>query len=320
MKIMWAGVCHSDIHLGRAEWGPISTFPMVPGHEIVGIVEEVGSDVKKFKVGDRAGVGVLVDSCGECKQCAVFEEEYCSKSVPTYNSKGFDGVVTQGGYSREIVTRERFMFRMPTNLDFAGSAPLLCAGITTYSPMKRWNADVPGKKIGVVGLGGLGHMAVKFGKAWGNEVTVISRSPSKKDSAMKMGATHFLLSTDPEAMKANIGTLDFVIDTVAAQKPLDDIMGLMGIGGVYCFVGLPNFVDRMASVNQMTMIFTRHAVAGSLIGGTKTTAEMLDFCGTHNIVCDIEKIRIQDINEAWDRVVKSDVKYRFVIDIEGSCP
>eukprot|EP01069_Polyplicarium_translucidae_P007529 Polyplicarium_translucidae@DN3118_c0_g2_i10.p1 len=321
VSIRWAGICHSDIHWARNEWGDgMSVFPMVPGHEIAGVVAKVGTGVTKFKVGDHVGVGCFVDSCGTCNFCANFDEDCCPKFVLTYSAKDYQGNITQGGYSRDIVVREKFVFRVPANLDLACAAPLLCAGITTYAPMKRWNADVRGKKIGVVGLGGLGHMAVKFGKAFGNEVTVISRSASKKDSAMKLGATHFLISTDPDAMKAKAGTLDFIIDTVAAQKPLDDLMALMNVGGVYCFVGIPNAAEAHAKVNQMTMIFKRLAVVGSLIGGTKITQEMLDFCGAHNVQCEVEKIKMDYVNDAWDRVVKSDVKYRFVIDVANSCP
>ncbi|EFJ41249.1 hypothetical protein VOLCADRAFT_107767 [Volvox carteri f. nagariensis] len=317
IQITHAGICHSDLHQVKNEWGG-SIYPMVPGHEIVGIVTEVGSEVTKFKPGDRAGVGCMVDSCGSCEMCAEprGEEQFCRRCVYTYNCIQPDGTIAQGGYSSHIVVTEKFVLRLPDNLSLEETAPLLCAGITVYSPMKHFGLDKPGQKLGVVGLGGLGHMAVKIAKGLGLHVTVISTSLKKKEEALTvLGADEFVVSSDAEAMKSAIGSLDGVIDTVSAKHDLNALVGLLKLDGKLVLVGVP---DAPLEMPSMALIFKRATVSGSLIGGIKETQEMLDFCGEKGIGATIEKIPIDYVNTAYERMLKSDVRYRFVIDIQGS--
>jgi uncharacterized zinc-type alcohol dehydrogenase-like protein len=297
-------------------------FPMVPGHEISGVVEAVGASVKGFAVGDHVGVGCMVGSCGECSFCKEGLEQYCTSGmIGTYNSKekyphmaeytAEGGGITYGGYSQAIVVDQKFVLKIPKNLDLAGAAPLLCAGITTYSPLKHFGLQA-GMKLGVMGLGGLGHMAVKFGVAMGAKVTVISRGTSKKQSALAdLKAHDFLDSTDDEAMKAQAGSFDFILDTISANHDIAGVMKMLGSNGKVVVVGVPT---EPWSVSAMDFIWGRKSLSGSLIGGVAETQEMLDFCGAHNIVCDIELIKAADVNEAWERTTKADVKYRFVID------
>ena len=312
IEILFCGVCHSDIHQARNEWGN-STFPMVPGHEIVGRVTQVGDAVTKFAVGDLAGVGCMVDSCRECENCKAGEEQYCEggKLVLTYNSKFPDGSTSHGGYSDNIVVDEAFTLKISPKLDLAAIAPLLCAGITTYSPLRHWNVQ-PGQKVGVVGLGGLGHMALKFAHAFGAHVTQFTTSPGKEEDAKKLGADAVVLSRDPEALKPLANTFDFIIDTVSASHDLNPYLNLLKLNGSMVLVGIPT---EPASIHAFTLAGKRRSLAGSGIGGIQETQEMLDYCAEHNIVSDIEMIDIQQINEAYDRILKSDVKYRFVIDM-----
>lgn len=314
IQIEYCGVCHSDIHTARGEWAGVA-HPVVPGHEIIGKVVEVGNTVKQFKVGDTVGVGCLVDSCRNCRSCSDGLEQYCDNygMVFTYNSpdKYFPGKMTYGGYSSTVVVDEKFVLRIPGNLDPAGAAPLLCAGITTYSPLKHWNVG-SGKKVGVVGLGGLGHMALKFSHAFGAKTVLFTTSESKINDAKRLGADDVILSNDPEAIKAHIDSFDFILNTVAASHNLDTYSGLLKRDGTLCLVGVPEHPHPSPNIGNL--IFRRRNIAGSLIGGIKETQEMLDFCGTHNIVSDIELISIKDINQAYDRMIKGDVKYRFVID------
>ncbi len=312
IDILFCGVCHSDLHTARNEWhGTI--YPCVPGHEIVGKVLSVGDYVTKFKVGDLAAVGCLVDSCGECQYCKEDLEQYCEEgNVQTYNSPDkYLGKQTYGGYSESIVVQENFVLRVPQNLDLAATAPLLCAGITTYSPLKHWNVG-PGQKVGVVGLGGLGHMAVKIAKAMGAEVIVFTTSASKVEDAKRLGADDVVLSKDPQQMERYAGRLHFVLDAVSAQHDINAYLNLLRIDGKLVLVGAP---EHPLPVAAFSLIPYRRTFAGSMIGGIAETQEMLDFCGKHNIVSDIELISIQQINEAYDRLLKGDVKYRFVIDM-----
>lgn len=313
IRIAYCGVCHSDLHQVRNEWGG-STFPMVPGHEIVGHVTAVGSKVTKFKVGDTVGVGCMVDSCLNCTQCKRGVEEYCSNLTSyTYNCVEQDGKTpTYGGYSDHIVVREHFVLRVPSNLDLCAAAPLLCAGITTYSPLKYWGAK-EGTRVGVVGLGGLGHMAVKLAKAMGCVVTVFTTTPSKEAAAKSLGADFVINSKNEQEMKKCEKTFDLIIDTVGFKHSLQPYVNALDIGGKINLVGVPE--ENHPEVDPKTLILGRRAIGGSNIGGIAETQEMLDFCGKHNIVADIEKINIQDINKAYERMLKSDVKYRFVIDI-----
>ncbi|MEO7719194.1 MAG: NAD(P)-dependent alcohol dehydrogenase [Capsulimonas sp.] len=312
IEILFCGVCHSDIHQARNEWGN-SIFPMVPGHEIVGRVTQVGAEVTQFAVGDLAGVGCMVDSCRECENCKAGEEQYCEggKLVLTYNSKFPDGTISQGGYSDNIVVDEAFTLKVSPKLDLAAVAPLLCAGITTYSPLKHWDVKA-GQKVGVVGLGGLGHMALKFAHAFGAHVTQFTTSPGKEEDAKRLGADEVVLTRDPEALKALANSFDFIIDTVSAKHDLSMYLNLLKLDGSMVLVGVPT---EPAGVHAFDLALRRRRLAGSAIGGIKETQEMLDFCAEHNIVSDIEMIDIQDINAAYDRVLKSDVKYRFVIDM-----
>lgn len=314
IEILYSGICHSDIHQVRNEWGG-SIFPMVPGHEIVGRVTAVGSDVKNFKTGDLAGVGCLVDSCRTCPSCQNNEEQFCEGGmVGTYNSIGKDGQPTYGGYSTSIVVDEAFTLKVPENLDLKAVAPLLCAGITTYSPLRAW-AVTKGQQVAIVGLGGLGHMGVKFAHAFGAEVTVISTSDSKKADAERLGAHHFVNSKNADQMAALRGKFDFILNTVSAPHSYDSLMGLVKTGGAMVLVGAPPEPSQIAG---FSLIMGKKKLAGSLIGGIKETQEMLDFCGQHNIVSDVEIIKINYVNEAYERMMRADVKYRFVIDVKGS--
>ncbi|MEZ4378874.1 MAG: NAD(P)-dependent alcohol dehydrogenase [Gemmatimonadales bacterium] len=317
IDILYCGVCHSDLHFARSEWFPAS-YPVIPGHEIVGRVTAVGGDVTKFKTGQLVGVGCLVDSCRTCPSCQEHLENYCTTGmVMTYGSPDpVMGGMTAGGYTTDIVVDQDFVLSIPENLDPAGAAPLLCAGITTYSPLRHWNVG-KGSKVGVVGIGGLGHMAIQLANAMGAEVTVFTTSPGKAEDARKLGASHVVISKDEEQMNAVAGTLDFIIDTVAAGHNLDPLVAALKRDGVLCLVGVPANDNPHPSPAVMGMIFGRKTIAGSLIGGLKETQEMLDFCGTHGITAEIEQIPMQEINTAWDRMLKGDVKYRFVIDMQS---
>ncbi|WP_330474303.1 NAD(P)-dependent alcohol dehydrogenase [Terrabacter sp. C0L_2] len=310
IDIKFAGICHSDIHQVREEWGS-AHFPMVPGHEIAGIVSAVGDGVTKYKVGDRVGVGCMVDSCGECEFCKDGEEQFCSKgAVMTYNGKGYDGEQTKGGYAQQVVVSERFAVGIPDGIELDVAAPLLCAGITVWSPLKRWGAG-PGKKVAVIGLGGLGHMAVKLAAAMGAEVSVLSRSDAKKDDGLALGATAYYATGDEGVLKSLKGTFDIIINTVSADLPMQTYIGLLRPLGVIANVGLPagNYDFAPGAV-----VGGSRVVAGSNIGGIPATAEMLAFCAEHGIGATIEKISADEVDAAYDRVVAGDVRYRFVID------
>ncbi|MBK9730533.1 MAG: NAD(P)-dependent alcohol dehydrogenase [Chitinophagaceae bacterium] len=312
IDILFCGVCHSDLHTARNEWhGTI--YPCVPGHEIVGRIVKVGEDVKKFKVGDAVAVGCLVDSCRECEYCKDGLEQYCENgNTGTYNSPDkYLNTQTYGGYSESIVVDENFVLRIPENLDLAATAPLLCAGITTYSPLKHWNIG-PGKIVGVVGIGGLGHMGVKLAKAMGAHVIVFTTSPSKVEDAKRLGADEVVLSKDKAQMKRYTRKLHFVLDAVSAEHNIDMYLKLLRVDGTLALVGAP---ENPLSVAAFSLIPYRRNFAGSTIGGIAETQEMLDFCGKHNIVSDIEMINIREINTAYERLLKGDVKYRFVIDM-----
>lgn len=315
IDIEFCGVCHSDIHMTRDEWGFGSPFPMVPGHEIAGVVRTIGSKVKKYKVGDRVGVGCMVDSCRECAHCKQELEQYCIPgNTMTYGGFERDGVtVTQGGYSDVIVVNEDFVLKIPDNIPLDKAAPLLCAGITTYSPLKHWNAG-PGKKVGVIGLGGLGHMAVKIAASLGSEVTVISRSNKKKDDAIKLGAIGYLATDAANVFQENALKFDLIINTVSsADMDLGAYLSLLKLDGSLVSVGAP---DKPLTLHPFPLIMMRRTYAGSMIGSIKETQEMLDFCGQHNITPEIELIKPTQVNEAYERVLKSDVHYRFVIDLK----
>lgn len=312
IEILFCGVCHSDLHTARNEWHG-TVYPCVPGHEIVGKVISVGDHVKKFKVGDVGAVGCLVDSCRECQYCADGLEQYCEVGgIQTYNSPDKHlGGMTYGGYSESITVHEDFVLRVPANLDLAATAPLLCAGITTYSPLRHWKVG-PGKKVGIVGLGGLGHMGVKIAKAMGAEVIVFTTSASKAKDARRLGADDVVLSKDTQQMARYAGKLHFVLDCVSAQHDINAYLNLLRVDGSLTLVGAP---EHPLPVAPFSLIPTRRSFAGSMIGGLPETQEMLDFCGKHNIVSDIELIGMQQINEAYERLLKGDVKYRFVIDM-----
>lgn len=313
IDIHHCGICHSDIHQARDEWGG-SIFPMVPGHEIAGTVVAVGSGVQKFKAGDHVGVGCMVDSCGKCEPCRAGLQPYCEKGcVFTYNSREYDGTPTMGGYSERVVVDQNFVVRIPSSLSLAGAAPLLCAGITMYSPLKHWNAG-PNKRVAILGLGGLGHMGVKLAHAMGAEVTVLSHSMRKEQDARRMGADHFYSTADEETFKKQARSYDLILNTVSAEIDWNAYLNLLRLDGSMVVVGLPG---SNASIAPFMLLQNRRSVAGSMIGGIPETQEMLDFCGKHNIECDIEKIPIQDVNEAYERILKSDVRYRFVIDMES---
>jgi uncharacterized zinc-type alcohol dehydrogenase-like protein len=312
IEILYCGVCHSDLHTARNEWHG-TVYPCVPGHEIVGRIVSVGGHVTKFKAGDLAAVGCMVDSCRECDYCKEGLEQYCENgNTLTYNSPDkFLGGHTYGGYSESIVVDENYVLRVPENLDLAATAPLLCAGITTYSPLKYWNVG-PGKKVGIVGIGGLGHMGVKLAKAMGAEVIVYTTSPSKVEDAKRLGAHDVVLSKDESQMQRYAGKLHFVLDCVSASHDINDYLAQLRVDGTLALVGAP---EHPLPVAAFSLIPYRRSFAGSTIGSIGETQEMLDFCGTHNIVADIETINIQQINEAYERLLKGDVKYRFVIDM-----
>ncbi len=312
IAIAYCGVCHSDLHAARNDWGR-TNYPFVPGHEIVGTVSAVGSAVSKFKVGDRVAVGTVVDSCRHCDACEEGEENYCRHgSTGTYNGKDrIDGSPTYGGYSAAIVVAEPYVLRLPDNLDMAAAAPLLCAGITTYSPLKNWNVG-PGTRVGVIGLGGLGHMGVKFAKALGAEVTMITTSPAKGDDAKKLGADHVLISTGKAAMKAATRSFDFLLDTVPVQHDVTPYLYLLDKQGTLCIVGM---IEMMPSFHSGLLLGGQRAVAGSGVGGIAQTQEMLDLCGEKGIVAEIEVVPMSGINQAFERMERADIKYRFVIDM-----
>lgn len=311
IDILYCGVCHSDIHQARNEWHN-TLYPCVPGHEIIGKVARVGSGVTRFKAGDTVGVGCLVDSCRTCPCCERGLEQFCT-TAPVFTYNGPDahlGGHTFGGYSESVVVHQDFVLNIPENLDPAAAAPLLCAGITTYSPLRHWKVG-PGQKVGVVGLGGLGHMGVKFARAFGAHVVLFTTSPGKAEDALRLGAHEVVISKDEDAMAAHAGSFDFILDTVSADHDLNAYMALLKLDGTLCLVGAP---ENPQPVSAFSVIFPRKHLSGSLIGGLPETQEMLDFCGKHGIVCDIEMIDIADINTAYERMLKSDVKYRFVID------
>ena len=314
LDILFCGICHSDIHQARDEWSG-GRFPMVPGHEIVGRVTRVGPKVTKFKVGDLAGVGCMVDSCGRCDPCRRGTEQFCTQGAAwTYNSTEMDRTTpTYGGYSTAIVVREAFALRIPAGLDPAGTAPLLCAGITTYSPLREWGVKA-GRKVGVMGLGGLGHVGVKLARSMDADVTVFSTSPSKQREAERLGASGFLVARDRKALEAQKGKFDFLLDTVSGPHDLDAYLALLRPGGTMVLVGMPS--ERLG-IGAASLVSGNRRLAGSLIGGIAQTQEMLDHCGEHGIVADVEVIPIQKVNEAYDRMVKSDVKYRFSIDLDS---
>ncbi|MDD0809199.1 NAD(P)-dependent alcohol dehydrogenase [Curvibacter sp. RS43] len=312
IDILFCGVCHSDLHSVRNDWGS-AHYPMVPGHEIVGRVLAVGAEVTRFKVGDAVGVGCMVDSCRHCHACGQGWEQYCESGVTdTYNQQDrIDGSRTYGGYSEKVVVAEHFVLKLPDALDLAGAAPLLCAGITTYSPLRRWKVG-PGSQVAIVGLGGLGHMGLKLAKALGAEVALFSRSPGKEADARRLGADRIILSTDPAQMAAVAGQFDLILDTVPSQHDLNPYVPTLATGGTLVVLG---YMGPLEAFNTGPLVFGRRDLAGSLIGGIAETQDMLDFCGQHGIQSDIEVIRIQDINESYERMLRSDVKYRFVIDM-----
>ncbi|KAK1575199.1 hypothetical protein Q3G72_003404 [Acer saccharum] len=314
-KVMYCGICHSDLHMLKNEWGN-SAYPLVPGHEIAGVVTEVGSKVEKFKVGDKVGVGCIVGSCHSCDNCSKNLENYCPKMLLTYGVKYYDGTITYGGYSDTMVADEHFVISIPDNLPLDTGAPLLCAGITVYSPMKYYGLDKPGLHVGVVGLGGLGHVAVKFAKAMGVKVTVISTSPNKKKEAIEhLGADSFLVSRNQDEMLPAMGTFDGIIDTVSASHPVLPLLGLLKTNGKLILVGAP---EKPLELPVFPLLFGRKIVAGSAIGGMKETQEMINFAAKHNITADIEVIPVDYVNTALERLMKADVKYRFVIDIANT--
>jgi alcohol dehydrogenase (NADP+) len=314
IEILFCGICHSDLHSVRNEWSSImpTVYPIVPGHEIVGRVTKVGSAVTKFKPGDLAGVGCLVDSDHTCPNCRDGLEQLCPNQILTFNSPDKHlGGVTYGGYSERIVVDQHFVLHIPANLNPAGVAPLLCAGITTYSPINRWG-DIKGKKVGVVGLGGLGHMGVKFARAFGAHVVVFTTSPGKKKDALRLGADEVIISTNAEEMQKHAGSFDFILDTIAAHHDINAYINMLGRDGNLTLVGAP---EKPLAVSAFALLFGRRSLSGSIIGGIAETQEMLDFCGKHNITADVEVIPIQKVNEAYERLIKSDVKYRFSIDM-----
>jgi alcohol dehydrogenase (NADP+) len=315
IEIKYCGICHSDIHQVRNEWGqylPESIFPMVPGHEIAGIVTAIGTNVTKYKIGDAVGVGCFVDSCRGCPECKRGLEQYCSVGmVQTYNSREKDGSPTYGGYSDKIVVDENYVLRMPGNLSLAACAPLLCAGITLYSPLRHWKAG-PGSKVAIVGLGGLGHMGVKLAHALGAEVTVLSQSLKKQADGKRLGADHFFATSDPETFTRLARSFDLIVNTVSAATNWSDYLNLLKVDGSMVIVGIP---DKDIPLGAFALAMGRRSLAGSAIGGIAETQEMLDFCGKHGVASDIEEIPIQKVNEAYERVLKGDVRYRFVIDM-----
>jgi uncharacterized zinc-type alcohol dehydrogenase-like protein len=311
IDIKFCGICHSDIHQVRDEWGG-SIFPMVPGHEIAGVVAEVGAGVGKFSTGDRVGVGCLVDSCGECEYCSAGEEQFCVKrAVPTYNGRGYDGEPTFGGYSQQIVVADGFVVKIPDSLELHDAAPLLCAGITTYVPLKHWGVG-EGTKLAVVGMGGLGHVAVKLAAAMGAEVTVLSQTLGKQDDGLRFGAKHYYATSDKSTFKQLGNSFDLILNTVSANLDIDAYLGLLRVDGTMINVGAPS---DPYSVGGFSLIGARRSLAGSAIGGLQDTQEMLDFCAEHNVAPEIELIGADDVADAYARVLASDVRYRFVIDV-----
>lgn len=312
IEIRYAGICHSDIHTVRGEWGQM-TYPLTVGHEIVGVVTEVGTQTSLHAVGDRVGVGCMVNSCQECANCLAGEEQYCSNgNVGTYASVDRDGTITQGGYSTHVVVDEAFVLRVPEAIPYEAAAPLLCAGITTYSPLRHWNAG-PGKRVAVVGLGGLGHMAVKLAHAMGAEVTVLSQSLRKQDDGLRLGADHYYATSDPATFASLGSSFDLIINTVSAVIDLDAYLGLLALDGTMVNVGAP---PQALPIHVFSLFNNRRSFAGSSIGGIRETQEMLDFCAEHGIASDVEVIAAAEINEAYERVLASDVRYRFVIDVD----
>src|SRR3954463_8518000 len=310
IEIEYAGICHSDIHTVNGDWGP-QPFPVVPGHEIVGVVTEVGPEVTGHRVGDRVGVGCMVNSCGECKNCRNGDEQYCLDGmVPTYAGTDRDGTTTQGGYSTHVVVDADYVLSVPDGIDAAAAAPLLCAGITTYAPLRRWGAG-PGKKVAIVGLGGLGHMAVKLAHALGAEVTVLSQSLKKQEDGLRLGADDYYATSDPDPSEQPPGRFDPIVNPVSASIDVDPSLGLLAVDGTLVNVGPP---PEPLSVNVFSLIGGRRSFAGSMIGGIALTQEMLDFCAEHNIGAEVEVISADKVNEAYQRVLASDVRYRFVID------
>jgi uncharacterized zinc-type alcohol dehydrogenase-like protein len=314
IDIQYCGICHTDIHQVRDEWGA-STFPMVPGHEIAGVVTGIGPKVTRYKMGDRVAVGCFVDSCRKCGPCLKGLEQYCVEGPTlTYNAVERDGKNrTQGGYSNKIIVDENYVLRIPENIPMNRASPLLCAGITMYSPLMHWKAG-PGKKVGIIGLGGLGHMGVKIAHALGAEVTVLSHSLRKQEDGKRMGADNFYATSDPETFKRLKGYFDLIINTLAVEIDWDQYLNLLALDGTMVVVGIP---EKKSPIGVSTLINGRRSLAGSVIGGIRETQEMLDFCSKHNLSSDIETIPIQNINEAYERVVKSDVRYRFVIDMKS---
>lgn len=314
LEVLYCGVCHSDIHMVNNDWG-MSAYPIVPGHEIIGRVTAVGPDVKKYKVGDNVAVGCLVDSCQECDQCQHGDEHFC-REVPTQTYSApdrVDGELTRGGYAKQVIAREEFVLRIPDGLDLSRAAPLLCAGITTYSPLKHWNVS-PGKRVGVIGLGGLGHMAVKLAVGMGAEVTVLSRSERKKADALELGAHKVLISTDDDAMANAANSFDVIIDTVPYQHDLTPYTPLLDVDGALVLVGQ---IGPLGDISSVPLVMGRRQIAGSFIGGIPETQEVLDFCGEKNILPECEIIRMDQINEAYERLERGDVRYRFVIDMSS---
>jgi len=312
IDIKYAGICHSDIHQAREEWGE-ALFPMVPGHEIAGVVSEVGTEVTSYQVGDRVGVGCFVDSCRECANCKAGEEQYCLKGeVPTYNGKEYDGAPTFGGYSRSVVVDENYVLGIPEGIGLDAAAPLLCAGITLYSPLHHWGAG-PGKQVAIVGMGGLGHMGVKIAHAMGAEVTVLSQTLSKQEDGKRLGADHYFATSDDATFEELAGRFDLIVNTVAANLPVDKYLSLLALDGTMVNVGIPDGADEFHAFSLAGM---RRSMAGSKIGGIRETQEMLDFCAKHGLGAEIETIGVDDVDGAYERVVGSDVRYRFVIDID----
>ncbi len=312
IQIKYCGVCHSDIHTVRDEWGG-AVYPLVPGHEIVGVVKAVGANVTQYQPGAIVGVGCMVGSCGHCEPCQAHKEQRCSHCCFTYNSAEADGQTTKGGYSDHIVVHEKFVLRMPENLDLAAAAPLLCAGITTYSPLRYWNVG-PLDKVGIIGLGGLGHMAVKLARSMGAHVVVLTTSPEKKAKALNLGAHEVIVSTDLAMMLEHRNSFDFMLSTISAPHDVNEYLDLLKPEKTLCMVGIS---PEPLALSSTSLILQQKNLSGSLIGGLAETQEMLDYCGQHQIHCDIELIPIQKINEAYERVIRGDVQYRFVIDMES---
>jgi uncharacterized zinc-type alcohol dehydrogenase-like protein len=310
IDIKFAGICHTDIHTVRSEWGP-ATYPVVPGHEIAGVVAEVGSEVTKYQVGDRVGVGCLVDSCRECNSCKSGLDQYCTGMVLTYNAIGRDGAPTFGGYSTAIVVDENYVLRIPDNIPLEAAAPLLCAGITMYSPLRHWKVR-PGNRVAIVGLGGLGHIGVKLAAAMGAEVTVLSQSLKKMDDGLRLGASHYYATSDPDTFNALAGTFDLIVNTVSASLDLAALLGLLTVDATLVEIGLP---EHPMPLPVFALAKMRRNLSASLFGGTNETQEMLDFCGAHDIRPEIELIAADYVNEAYERVLGSDVRYRFVMDM-----